>query len=628
MISNSGTSTLGLYDLKRQIDAFGGVDYFRPNLAGGYLKNARVMLANGDIVKSTVPNNIIDPNVDMTGWKKTDDNTVESIADLLAIQNPKDGHVVYVKKTDSHFIFKDGEWRPNIIHTINLVDFPRLTSELDDTGRFIRANQAVKMIVATDSPSGVTSVTTTHIYIPFGEYVVSDAIEFNPYVHIISDDMPTIKQTAIGKDIFVFRETYGNCVRGIRFFKGRYPISFSNSNLDETMLKVDNCEFHRSESYAIYTIGLTESQHMSAFIDITNCKFSLCNKIFHNVCDKALLQNSWAYLFLNNFEADSAAIMNKTGQLSIDTLIGVPNLGSPNPFWGTTSRVPNTRWIDNYGVLNCFRCRFGLEADGLTIVHSFGGVNDLQQGMGSSITLRECQISGGDKQWLGDGETGVIRIRAKLPRKIVVDDCNFQYNTPLIVLNQNYDFIGYLDSLLPIQSEIGEYLRKNVSITVKDVESNSTVPIVNIPPVLSQFVNKGLSLTPYSKRVVGGDTYFTYCMPIGANSSQYEIFVSGNINPGGSRFYSHTNRYNLSIGAGYDGSSLVFYISSAKSNSGEVPPVVTISGSSMLVAPFFGVDNTGSVTTANNGANAVRYFTVKVSNVLSVKCDANLVFSS
>ena len=38
MISNSGTSTLGLYDLKRQIDAFGGVDYFRPNLADGYLK--------------------------------------------------------------------------------------------------------------------------------------------------------------------------------------------------------------------------------------------------------------------------------------------------------------------------------------------------------------------------------------------------------------------------------------------------------------------------------------------------------------------------------------------------------------------------------------------------------------
>ena len=98
MISNSGTSTLGLYDLKRQIDAFGGVGYFRPNLAGGYLKNARVMLDNGDIVKSTVDGNTNDPNVDMTGWVNIGNTiTVETIAELLAIQNPKNNSRVYVK---------------------------------------------------------------------------------------------------------------------------------------------------------------------------------------------------------------------------------------------------------------------------------------------------------------------------------------------------------------------------------------------------------------------------------------------------------------------------------------------------------------------------------------------------
>lgn len=69
MISNSGTSTLGLYDLKRQIDAFGGVDYFRPTLAGGYIPNARVMLANGNIVQNSTGGNLTNnPNIDMTGW--------------------------------------------------------------------------------------------------------------------------------------------------------------------------------------------------------------------------------------------------------------------------------------------------------------------------------------------------------------------------------------------------------------------------------------------------------------------------------------------------------------------------------------------------------------------------------
>ena len=58
MISNSGTSTLGLYDFKRQMDSFGGVDYFRPALAGGYLPNARVMLGNGDIVKNNTNGNL------------------------------------------------------------------------------------------------------------------------------------------------------------------------------------------------------------------------------------------------------------------------------------------------------------------------------------------------------------------------------------------------------------------------------------------------------------------------------------------------------------------------------------------------------------------------------------------
>lgn len=93
MISNSGTSTLGLYDFKRQIDAFGGVDYFRPNLVGGYLLNARVMLANGDIVKSTINGNTNDPNVDMTGWqlgqsweRKALSNAIKSVNQMLDTQ--------------------------------------------------------------------------------------------------------------------------------------------------------------------------------------------------------------------------------------------------------------------------------------------------------------------------------------------------------------------------------------------------------------------------------------------------------------------------------------------------------------------------------------------------------------
>ena len=105
MISNGGTATLGLYDLKRKTDAFGGVDYFRPNLAGGYLKNARVMLANGDIVKSTIDGNTNDPNVDMTRWVLESSKSVSNPSDLATLQNPKNKQRAYVESLQKTFIY-------------------------------------------------------------------------------------------------------------------------------------------------------------------------------------------------------------------------------------------------------------------------------------------------------------------------------------------------------------------------------------------------------------------------------------------------------------------------------------------------------------------------------------------
>lgn len=50
----------------------------------GYELNARVQLANGDIVKSTVANNTVDPNVDMTGWENFEADQKEVIQGIPA----------------------------------------------------------------------------------------------------------------------------------------------------------------------------------------------------------------------------------------------------------------------------------------------------------------------------------------------------------------------------------------------------------------------------------------------------------------------------------------------------------------------------------------------------------------
>lgn len=81
---------------QQDINDFGGAKW--RNKAGGYALGATVKLDNGDIVKSTIDGNTNDPNANMGGWLNVgNDSVVESIADLVAIPNPKNGSRVYVK---------------------------------------------------------------------------------------------------------------------------------------------------------------------------------------------------------------------------------------------------------------------------------------------------------------------------------------------------------------------------------------------------------------------------------------------------------------------------------------------------------------------------------------------------
>jgi len=58
-------------ETQQQVNYNGGSKWH--SRVGGYQENERVVLTNGDIVKSTVDGNVNDPNVDMTGWVKVND---------------------------------------------------------------------------------------------------------------------------------------------------------------------------------------------------------------------------------------------------------------------------------------------------------------------------------------------------------------------------------------------------------------------------------------------------------------------------------------------------------------------------------------------------------------------------
>lgn len=116
------------------------------NKIGGYPLNARLMLDNGDIVQSVIPNNTNNPNSDLTGWinsfsaKNIKDESglnqeqinkisksVPLVADLRQIK-AKDGDIV---ETKGHSKIGIGG---------GVFKFEALSSKLDNNGAYIASN--------------------------------------------------------------------------------------------------------------------------------------------------------------------------------------------------------------------------------------------------------------------------------------------------------------------------------------------------------------------------------------------------------------------------------------------------------------------------------------------------------
>lgn len=143
------------------------------------------MLTNGDIVKSTVDWNTNDPNVDMTGWR-FDDNTVESIADLIAINNLQSGKVVYAQGfqgdyfkynplnasiNNGHSVFNGWERQVPYLHVSPLQWGADPTGQNDSTAAFKYFRDHLQYMAFNSTFPPVACI-------PAGYYVVRDEIEF------------------------------------------------------------------------------------------------------------------------------------------------------------------------------------------------------------------------------------------------------------------------------------------------------------------------------------------------------------------------------------------------------------------------------------------------------------------
>lgn len=102
-------------ETQQQVNYNGGSKWH--SRVGGYQENERVVLVNGDIVKSTIDGNTNNPNSDMSGWIHEDYGLVKSFISLEEIeQDPYDGQIIFIKTRDNesngffsgHFRFVSG----------------------------------------------------------------------------------------------------------------------------------------------------------------------------------------------------------------------------------------------------------------------------------------------------------------------------------------------------------------------------------------------------------------------------------------------------------------------------------------------------------------------------------------
>lgn len=90
-VDNTSDLNKPIPDSQIAINKLGGVDYWR-EINKPYPLNGEVRLLNGDVVTSTVADNINNPNVDMTGWVSETKEIVKSINELQS-KKPSRGNL-------------------------------------------------------------------------------------------------------------------------------------------------------------------------------------------------------------------------------------------------------------------------------------------------------------------------------------------------------------------------------------------------------------------------------------------------------------------------------------------------------------------------------------------------------
>lgn len=163
-------------------------DQEHANKIGGYPLNARLMLSNGDIVRSTIANNVNNPNSDMTGWSiEAGIRKVFKSIEEMSFNLFKDGDIAYLlgyreqypNKGNGIFVFDSSKSEindgGNIIngwvrqcdpHYLNVYNFGATGNGSHSDYYDHDAIQKIKNIIKNSNSKSFI------VHFPFGEFII------------------------------------------------------------------------------------------------------------------------------------------------------------------------------------------------------------------------------------------------------------------------------------------------------------------------------------------------------------------------------------------------------------------------------------------------------------------------
>lgn len=329
------------------------------------------------------------------------------------------------------------------------------------------------------------------VYFPRGRYLIGTPTEQGTAtrlnmprsISLMSDEKAIIDQTA-ADEILHFGDVRDVWIRGLKFVGGTRQLYFSNANVDATLIDIYDSEFELSSDYAIYTVGTAPSDaHMSANLTINKSKFIKVNKVLHNVCDNALVKDSWIWIGGptspngGNFSADTAAFYNygydfptsngtllrQGGVLRFDSMFGVPTMGPPG------NRLANVRWVDLHGgSFYAKNSRFGGEDGGMTIVYSFVDTrSQIYPFLGNVVSIESSTIAAGIYSL---PDTSVVYLKTGVPQHIRIVGNEGIIDAPYIradaALNLGTYFDGVASASQRYKVELGPNLTWNTVATL------------------------------------------------------------------------------------------------------------------------------------------------------------------